>query len=81
MSQGLCWFVLFSFEFSSSRRRRSILIDLMIFFSGAGHCGSGRDDDCGTGIWHELLCCPYEYPFTYSGYGIDFELRFIFFPS
>eukprot|EP00095_Tigriopus_kingsejongensis_P005919 maker-scaffold825_size91437-snap-gene-0.15 protein:Tk05919 transcript:maker-scaffold825_size91437-snap-gene-0.15-mRNA-1 annotation:"unnamed protein product" len=22
-----------------------------------GACGSGEDDNCGTGIWHALLCC------------------------
>ena len=22
-----------------------------------GQCGSGRNDDCGSNIWHKLLCC------------------------
>ena len=22
-----------------------------------GSCGSGKNDDCGSGDWHQLLCC------------------------
>jgi len=30
-------------------------------YVAAGHCGSGKTDDCGRNIWHKLQCCPFVY--------------------
>eukprot|EP00008_Paramoeba_atlantica_P003089 CAMPEP_0201490024 /NCGR_PEP_ID=MMETSP0151_2-20130828/24696_1 /ASSEMBLY_ACC=CAM_ASM_000257 /TAXON_ID=200890 /ORGANISM="Paramoeba atlantica, Strain 621/1 / CCAP 1560/9" /LENGTH=698 /DNA_ID=CAMNT_0047875811 /DNA_START=107 /DNA_END=2203 /DNA_ORIENTATION=+ len=49
-------------------------VECPVGFVGAGHCGSGKHDDCGgNGVWHELLCCPYIYPDNRK-WGADLEI-------